>query len=97
MTSATFTITISAPAATGITITPVAPYGAPLPSGTVIAAGTVLGTIVVQPIGWTGGIGLSGTNANLFSIGGASPNYTLTAAVQISGSGTYTVTLTPAP
>lgn len=91
MATITFTLILASPAATGGTATPVS--GLPFP----VPAGTLVGNISVLPAGWNGALALSGADAALFSIGGASPNYTLLAASALTVARTYNAAITPAP
>jgi hypothetical protein len=103
--SVTTTFTFTSPVSTGVTLTGVGPCSGSSSSttpGTLtctlpIAANTQVATIGVAPTGWTGSITLGGTNASLFAVGGASPNYTLLASSAINTTASDSVTITSTP
>ena len=71
--SLSLTIVIAAPAATSVTLTPVAPFtasGNTVTAASPVASGATVGNITVQPAGWQGTLTLSGTDAAKFSISG---------------------------
>ncbi len=90
MATTTFTFTITSVPSTSVTVTPVAGLVAPVPVGTIIA------NVSVAPVGWLGGITLSGTNAASLKIGGVAPNYNIQAA-SVLNPGTFSATVTVTP
>jgi hypothetical protein len=105
--SVTTTFTVGGPPSTSISLTGTGPCTGTVTSPTagtitctaVSASGVQMATITVAPTGtggWTGMITKGGVSAGSFTLGGATPNYTLLSSAALPA-GSYTVTLTPTP
>ena len=90
MSAVSVAIVINSPASASITFSPVSALVAP------VAAGTVVGTFTVSPVGWSGAVALSGANASDFSVVNNAGVVQLEAAVSLAV-GTYLVTATATP
>ena len=93
--SLNLTITITSPASTAVTLTPVAPFtgsGSSFSAVEPIAAGAVVGALSVTPAGWQGTFALSGTNASSFAVSGS--NLVTAMALAI---GAYNIVVTANP
>jgi hypothetical protein len=89
MASGTFTLILNSPATVDadLTLTPVTGLSIP------VAPGTVVGTAKVTKAGWVGTISIDNP---AFVAGGASPNYTIVAAVALTLA-SYTANVTVLP
>jgi hypothetical protein len=90
--STSFSIVFSEPPSTSVSCTPVSGLVVP------VAAGTEVATCTVAPTTWTGSLGLSGTGAAAFVVGGIAPNFTVnvgSTAYNTVGTVNLTATSTP--
>lgn len=87
-----FAIVFSEAPSTSVSCTPVSGLTVPVPAGTEVA------TCTVAPSAWTGSLGLSGTGAAAFVVGGSAPNFTVNVgSTAYSTVGTVNLTATSTP
>src|SRR5215475_1076337 len=94
--SATYIFNITSPVATGVTLTPVAPFtgsGTSFTAPGPVASGVVCGAISISPLGWSGSLTLSGPDAAAFGLQGSN----LVTASTWSAGATKTVAVTVSP
>lgn len=101
----TFSMSVSGPASTSMTLTATSPCtlsGSQFTCTGALAAGQQIASIAIGPAGWTGGITIGSftgsATASSMQISGSTPNYTLNAGASgllVGFSGGATLTATP--
>lgn len=94
------TITVTSVASTAVTFAPAAPFtgtGDAFTVAGIVASGTLVGTVTVEPSDWAGTLALSGADAAAFTLNGMQ---LMTAAELTIGGGTsgaYAVAIVATP